>query len=64
MSDCPNKPNHTPCPEGYMARLSWAMRMLRTHRQIRCSGCGLFAIWVAKDAAPQVDRQPARKEQT
>jgi hypothetical protein len=23
-------------------------RMMRTHRQVKCEGCGLWAIWVEK----------------
>lgn len=41
--------HHTPNqPEGYLQWHSWAARMSKTHRQIRCEGCGLFQIWVPK----------------
>lgn len=45
---CPNAKDHTQHPEGYVAHLTWAYEMLRTHRQVRCAGCGLWAIWVPK----------------
>lgn len=56
--DCPNEEAHTACPRGYSSWFTWAARMGRTHRQIRCSGCQLLAIWV-----PIVRRGP-RKEKT
>lgn len=40
---------HTPAPTGYVARAEWAERMSRTHRQVRCPGCGLFKVWVRKE---------------
>lgn len=40
--------DHTPQPEGYLQWHSWADRMSRTHRQLRCSQCGLFKIWVPR----------------
>lgn len=46
-SDCPNAAEHTPQPAGYLAWHYWAGRMYRAgHRQRRCPGCGLLAIWV------------------
>jgi hypothetical protein len=36
---------------------AWAKRMARTHRQIRCSGCGLWTIWVQKVARPSRRRR-------
>jgi len=47
-SDCPLRRDHTPEPEGYMQRLDWMQAMSRTHRQVQCRGCGLWAIWVPK----------------
>lgn len=44
---------HTPCPEGYREWHEWAERKLRTHRQIRCPNCGLWAIWVRRKPASQ-----------
>ena len=46
MSDCPHF--HTPHPEGYIQHAAWAERMLRTHRQVRCAWCGLWAVWIPK----------------
>jgi hypothetical protein len=57
-----HKPNdlcaetHTPCPTGYLQWHAWAERMSRTHKQKRCSHCGLFAIWV-----PKKDKNQRRK---
>ncbi len=45
---CPNEAQHTPHPRGYLAHGEWAEGMARTHRQVRCPGCGLFAIWLPK----------------
>lgn len=45
---CPNRMNHTECPEGYMQWYSWAAKKSRTHKQVLCSGCGRFSIWVEK----------------
>lgn len=44
--DCPQADKHTPRPDSYVGWHHWAARMARTHRQIRCDGCGLYAIWV------------------
>lgn len=43
---CPNHEAHTPQPTGYVHRADWAEEMSKTHHQIVCEGCGLFAIWV------------------
>jgi len=47
-SPCPNAENHTEEPEGYLQWHAWADRKSKTHRQIKCWGCGLYAIWVDK----------------
>ncbi len=39
---------HTPSPEGYIQWHAWAEKKSKTHRQIRCPVCGLWAIWVPK----------------
>lgn len=39
---------HTPCPSGYLAWHEWAEEMAKTHRQVRCKGCGLYAVWVPR----------------
>ena len=41
---------HTPCPEGYLRWHSWADRMAKTHRQVKCKMCGLWAIWIPRNA--------------
>jgi hypothetical protein len=53
MTDCPNKANHTPCPDGYIQWHEWALQKSRRHKQIRCPGCGLLAIWVRRDKDEQ-----------
>ena len=45
---CPDIMHHTECPNGYLQWHEWARRMSKAHKQIKCSGCGLFAIWVPK----------------
>lgn len=45
---CPNKKNHTNQPSGYIAWHDWAQKKTKTHRQVRCQGCGLFSIWVPR----------------
>lgn len=42
---CPDIEDHTWCPEGYIQWHDWAEKMSKTHRQRRCAGCGLYAIW-------------------
>ena len=57
---------HTPCPgEGlpydavlsnsYVAWQKWARKMLRTHAQIPCPLCGLWAIWLPKAEAREIN---------
>jgi hypothetical protein len=52
------KCEHTPCPEGYLEWHSWAKRMAKTHRQVRCPGCGLWKVWVLKPN--RVSQGPAK----
>jgi hypothetical protein len=52
---CPDEHKHTAAPSGYVAFFAWAERMSRTHRQLKCSGCGRWQLWVPRqdqDAAP------------
>jgi hypothetical protein len=46
--ECSNQKAHTPCPKGYIDWHQWAEKKAKTHRQLKCVGCGLFAIWVPK----------------
>lgn len=46
--DCPSFHDHTPCPEGYIQWHAWARRQMRTHRQIKCTGCDLYTIWIPR----------------
>lgn len=48
ISNCPNNANHEPSPSGYVDCIDWAKHMGKTHRQTRCEGCGLYAIWEPK----------------
>jgi len=45
---CPNKANHTACPETYIAWHAWAEKISKTHWQTLCPGCDYWVIWVAK----------------
>lgn len=47
-TDCPNAAQHTPQPDGYLAWHEWADKKSKTHYQIKCPGCDLYAIWVPK----------------
>lgn len=38
-------------PAGYVGWHEWAAKKGRTHRQRKCPTCGLYAIWVPKEAA-------------
>lgn len=51
---CLHFEDHTPCPEGYLQWHAWAETMSKTHRQEKCGGCGLYAIWTPK-RQPEVD---------
>ena len=50
---CENYWAHNHGPEGYFAWFEWAEIMRKTHKQRRCPGCGLFAIWT-----PRRDDEP------
>ena len=44
---CQRPDEHTPCPDGLIAWQSWAQTMTANgHKQRRCSGCGLYRVWV------------------
>lgn len=45
-SDCPGE--HTLQPRGYIEWHDWAAKMSKTHKQRKCSVCGLWAIWEPK----------------
>lgn len=34
--------------KGYLQWHEWAKTMSKTHKQIKCPTCGLWAIWVPK----------------
>lgn len=58
LDSCPNRVEHTPCPDGYIGWHRWAARMYyRGHRQKKCTGCGRYAIWVP--TPPTEDRAAA-----
>jgi hypothetical protein len=49
LADCPNVKAHVKGePDGYNQWHDWAARMGKTHRQTRCDGCGLYAIWTRR----------------
>ncbi len=45
---CAYVEDHTPCPQGYLQWFAWAAKMARTHKQVRCGGCGRFKVWVPR----------------
>jgi hypothetical protein len=42
--------DHTPCPDGYLARSDWFTKMAKTHMKFQCPTCGLWAIWLPKES--------------
>jgi hypothetical protein len=47
-NECPNAAKHTPHPSGYIEHEEWARKKMKTHKQVKCPGCGRFEIWVKK----------------
>jgi hypothetical protein len=47
---CKLRKIHTKMPNGYVAFSEMTDRLIKTHRQIKCPGCGFYALWVLKDA--------------
>lgn len=45
---CTNVANHTEMPKGYADWHAWAEKKAKTHRQVKCVGCGRYEIWVRK----------------
>jgi hypothetical protein len=45
---CPKINTHTKRPEDYVGFHEWAMKKSKTHKQIRCKDCGLWAKWIKK----------------
>lgn len=45
---CPHFEDHTESPSGYLQWHAWAEKMARTHRQVKCGGCGKWSIWIPK----------------
>lgn len=41
---CVNKRFHTKMPVDYVGEAERAEELLKTHRQMKCPGCGLWAI--------------------
>ena len=42
------KCKHTKAPSGYVQWHLWAEKKAKTHKQIKCPNCGLYAVWVKK----------------
>lgn len=47
MKDCEEL--HAEHPTGYVAFQEWAESMGKTHKQIQCPVCGLYAVWVKRE---------------
>jgi hypothetical protein len=47
--DCPNVANHEPWPAGYIQSSDYADKMMETHDQSECPGCGRLLIWTLKE---------------
>jgi hypothetical protein len=35
-------------PSGYVSWHLWALQMTKSHRQVKCPVCGLYAVWVLR----------------
>lgn len=57
MSDCSQ---HTKQPDGYIERSNWAEMMSKTHTQVQCDQCGLWAIWI-RNSPPKKKRRAQEK---
>ena len=42
------KCRHTKCPSDYVSWHLWADKKAKTHKQLRCPGCGLWKLWVRR----------------
>lgn len=51
---------HTPHPEGYMQHHEWMRMASRTHSAIRCPHCGLWAVWIPKLQAMEINKAEAK----
>lgn len=45
---CDNWENHSQAPTGVLQWHAWAAEKSKTHKQIKCKGCGLYQIWIPK----------------
>lgn len=43
-ADCPSFFDHTPHPPGYIEHHAWMRKMMKTHKQVRCTRCGYWSI--------------------
>ena len=48
--------NHTKCPSGYIQWHPWAEKKNKTHRQIKCSDCSLYKIWIPRETSKRRQR--------
>lgn len=62
LEECPARAQHTRCPEGYIQWHSWADKKIKTHRQIRCRVCGLFAIWIPRKSRAKMGKAGSTHE--
>lgn len=53
---------HTPQPDDYFRGFEWAQQASKTHSQVRCPHCGLWAVWLPKREAQAIRRQDAKEE--
>lgn len=47
---------HTPTPEGYNEFQEFCKRASKTHSQVKCQRCGLWAIWLPKAVARETNK--------
>ena len=53
---------HTSQPEEYNQWHEWAKHAHETHSQVKCPHCGLWAVWLPKDEARQINKEDLRGE--
>ena len=46
--ECPNYENHEPMPIGYVEFHEYGKKLNKTHKNVKCPGCGKYRLWVER----------------